>query len=78
MPVQFSVKVLPLVKVPLDWLPAVALDPDQASEAVQDVAFVEIQVSVEEPPLEIDVGLALSDTVGAGVTGAAAVVKLQM
>ena len=75
MPVQFSVKVLPLVKVPLDWLPAVALDPDQASEAVQDVAFVEIQVSVDEPPLVTDVGLATRDTVGAGAAGALAVVK---
>ena len=42
--------------------------PDHAPEAVHDVALVEVQVSVELPPLETLVGLALIDTVGAGVT----------
>jgi hypothetical protein len=50
-------------------LPEVALVPDQAPEAVQDVAFVEDQVSVEDPPLATDAGLAASDTVGAGGGG---------
>ena len=77
-PVQLSMKVPTLVNAPVDWLPEVALAPDQAPEAVQDVALVEDQVSVEEPPLVTDVGFALIDTVGAGVTGAAAVVKLQV
>ena len=40
--------------------------PNQPPEGVQDVAFVEDQVSVEDPPLATDGGLAASDTVGAG------------
>ena len=40
--------------------------PDQAPEAVQDVAFVEDQVSVEDAPFATDVGFATSDTVGVG------------
>ena len=49
------------------WLPPeVALSPNQAPEAVQELAFVEDQVSVEDPPLATDAGLAASDTVGAG------------
>jgi hypothetical protein len=46
---------------------ALALLPDQPPEAVQDVEFVELQVSVELCPLATDVGLALRVTVGAGV-----------
>jgi hypothetical protein len=42
--------------------------PDQAPEAVQEVALVEVQFSVELPPLATLAGLALIDTVGAGVT----------
>ena len=37
-----------------------------APEEVQDVAFIEDQVSIEELPLATDVGFAASDTVGAG------------
>ena len=49
------------------WLPpVVALSPNQAPEAVQESAFVEDQVSVDDPPLATDAGLAASDTVGAG------------
>ena len=54
------------VSGPVDSLPEVALGPDQAPEAVHEVAFVEDQVSVEEPPFAIDVGFAVSDTVGTG------------
>ena len=51
----------------IDWLPPeVALAPDQAPEAAQELAFVEDQVSVEDPPFETDGGSAASDTVGAG------------
>jgi hypothetical protein len=39
--------------------------PDHAPEAVHDVASVDDQVSVDEPPLVTEVGLAVSDTVGA-------------
>lgn len=47
--------------------PEVAFVPDQAPEAVQDVALVEDQVSVEDPLYDTDVGLAEILTVGAGV-----------
>ena len=51
---------------PIDRLPESAVVvPDQAPEAVQEAAFVEDQVSVEDPPLATDGGLAVSDTVGA-------------
>ena len=55
------------VSAPVDSLPEVALGPTpHAPEEVQDVAFVEDQVSIENPPLVTDVGFAASDTVGAG------------
>jgi hypothetical protein len=58
---------LPLaVSAPVDWLPEVALVPDQPLEAVQVVALVEDQVSAEDPPLATEVGFAASDRVGAG------------
>ena len=52
-------------------LPEVALVPDQAPEAAQDVAFVEDQVSAEDPPFATDGGSAASDTVGTGGGGGA-------
>ncbi len=45
-------------------LPEVPRLPLQPSEPVQLVAFVEFQVSVEDPPLWIDVGEAVSVAVG--------------
>jgi hypothetical protein len=65
-PVQLSVKVLVVMSGPRVSLPEMALLPDQASEAVQEVALVEDQVSVDDPPLVIDAGFAASDTVGTG------------
>jgi hypothetical protein len=59
------VKLLLAVSGPVDWLPDVALAPDHAPEAVQEVALVEDQVSVEDPPLVTDSGVAASDTAGA-------------
>jgi hypothetical protein len=53
----------------VDSLPEVALAPDQPPEAVQDVAFVEDQASVEDAPLATNVGLAASDTVTDGGGG---------
>ena len=51
----------------IDWLPPeVALVPDQAPEAAQELAFVEDQVSVETPPFATDGGFAASDTVATG------------
>ena len=50
-------------------MPLVALVPVQPFEAVQEVALVELQVSVAEAPAVIEVGLAPIVTVGAGVGG---------
>ena len=47
-------------------MPHVPLAPDHAPEAAQDVALVDDQVSTEDSPLLIAVGLAASDTVGNG------------
>jgi hypothetical protein len=44
----------------------VASEPLQPPDAAQEVAFVEDQLKVEVAPLATVVGLALSDTVGAG------------
>jgi hypothetical protein len=40
---------------------------------VHDVALVEVQVSVEDPPLATVIGLAVSVAVGAGLTVTVAV-----
>jgi hypothetical protein len=45
--------------------------PDHAPVAVQDVASVEAQVRVDDPPLETDAGFADSDTAGNAGGGAA-------
>ena len=68
-PVQERLKVLVLVSPPVDALPEVGRVPDHAPEAVQDVALVEDQVSVDDPPLATDVGFAVIDTVGTGGGG---------
>jgi hypothetical protein len=64
--VQLRLNVLVLVNAPVDWVPETALAPDHAPDATQDVAFVDDQVNVEDPPLVTDVGLAVRDTVGVG------------
>jgi hypothetical protein len=68
-PVQARPKVLVLVNVPVDSLPEFNLAPDQPPEAVQEVALVDDQVSVEDPQLAADLGFAASDTVGTGGGG---------
>jgi hypothetical protein len=50
----------------VDWEPLVALLPDQAPDAAQEVALVADQLKVALPPLAIVLGLALKLTVGAG------------
>lgn len=50
----------------MDWLPEFAIAPDQAPEAAHEVAFVADQVSIDDPPLVTEEGVAASDTVGAG------------
>jgi uncharacterized Fe-S center protein len=49
------------------------LVPDHAPEAEQEVAFVEDQVSMEDPPLVTDVGLAASATVSVATVSVDAV-----
>jgi len=69
LPEQLNENVLVLVNTPVVSEPLGALLPDQAPEAVQEVAFVEDQVSVDDPPLATEVGFAASDTVGTGGGG---------
>jgi hypothetical protein len=54
------------VSAPVACDPVVPLVPDQAPEAVQEVAFVDVQLKVEPLPLATVLGLALKVTVGAG------------
>jgi hypothetical protein len=70
-PVQASVKVLMLESGPVDCEPLIALEPDQAPEAVQLDASADDQLSIEACPSVTEVGFALNVTVGAG--GGAAV-----
>jgi hypothetical protein len=63
-PVHESVYVLVALSAPVDCVPLVPLVPDQAPDAVQLVALVELHVSVELPPLATETGLAVSVTVG--------------
>jgi hypothetical protein len=56
--------VVAAVSAPVDFVPLVASIPVQPPEAVQEVALVEFQVSVEAPPEATAVGLALSVAVG--------------
>ena len=55
------------VKLFCTSLPDVAFVPDQSTEAVHEVAFVDVQVSVDEPPVVTLLGLAEIETVGGGV-----------
>ena len=52
------------------------LQPAPMPEAVHEVALVELHVSVELPPLAMDVGFAVNATVGAGATVTVAVTTL--
>ena len=54
----------------MDSDPLTALLPDQSPEALQDVAFVDDQLSVELPPLAIALGPKLKLTIGAKEEGA--------
>jgi hypothetical protein len=53
------------LSAPVDDEPLVALVPDQAPEAVQEVAFAADQLNVELAPLTTVLGLAVIVTVGA-------------
>jgi hypothetical protein len=54
------------LSAPVDCEPLVASLPDQAPEAVQEVAWVADQLRVELLPLATVLGLAVKLTVGAG------------
>jgi hypothetical protein len=55
------------VSAPVPWVPLAAFVPANVPPvAVQEVALVELQVNVEDPPLAIEVGFAASVAVGAG------------
>lgn len=54
-PVQVNVYDVVAVRAPVLWLPLVATSPLQPPDAVHDVASVELQVSVEAPPLLTEV-----------------------
>jgi hypothetical protein len=56
--------------------PLIALAPLQPPEAVHELALVELQDSVDAPPLATVVGFAVNVTVGAGTTVTAAVATL--
>lgn len=66
-PLQVKVYVPGAVRLVNGRLPEVAWVPVQAPEAVQLVALVLDHVSVDEPLIDTDVGLAVRATVGAGV-----------
>ncbi len=68
-PVQVNEYVLLAVSAPVLWLPLVETLPVQSPEAVQAVAFVELQVSVAELPVVTDVGVTLKFAVGTGFVG---------
>ena len=51
---------------PVDCEPLTGLLPDQAPEAVQEVALVDDQLKLELPPLATVLGLALRLTVAVG------------
>jgi len=66
-PVHDKVKLVVAVSDPVDLLPLVDTVPLHPPEATHDVAFVELQLMVEEPPELMLARDVLNDTVGAGV-----------
>lgn len=54
------------VRAPVDWEPLTALAPDQAPEALHEVALVDDHTTDAALPLMIELGLTLKLTVGAG------------
>jgi hypothetical protein len=75
-PVQVNEYEFVAVSAAVPCVPFVALVPLQPPEAAQEVAFVELHVSVDMPPLATEVGFAANVTVGAGATLTVAVAVL--
>ena len=67
-PLQVRVNVVVALSAPVLAVPVVGSLPDQPPEAVQLLALVEDQLSIDDPPLLTVVGLALRLTVGAAET----------
>jgi hypothetical protein len=67
-PEHVSMKVVVAVSAPVDCVPLRDLVPLQPSEAVQVEALVTFHVRVDDPPVAMDVGLAVSDTEGVALT----------
>jgi len=67
-PMQVSEYDVVAVRAPVLCVPLVAFAPLQPPEAVQEVALVELHVSVEALPLGTEAGFAVSATVGADAT----------
>jgi hypothetical protein len=65
LPEHVSVKAVVAVRLGIDSLPLIALEPVQPPEAVQLVALLELQVTVVLPPLATDVGFTVIVTAGA-------------
>ena len=65
----FGVYAVLVVNAPVFTAPLAGFVPLQPPEAVHDVALVELQVSVEVPPLAIRLWLAVSVAVGKGLAG---------
>ena len=65
-PLHMSVYEMELLIAPVPWVPLTAREPLQPPEALQEVALVELQVSVELAPGAITEGLTESVAVGSG------------
>ena len=68
-PEQTRVYVVGAFTAPVAWVPLAGSEPVQPPDAVQDVALVEFQVSVDEPPGATLAGEALRLAVGAAGGG---------
>lgn len=68
-PAQVKENTVVIVNTPLLCVPLLVSAPLHPPEALQDVALVEVHVSVEESPAAIVVGDALIETAGWTITG---------
>ena len=68
-PVQISEYMVAAFTAPVLCVPLAASEPVQPPDAAQDVALVELQVSVDEPPVATLEGEALTLAVGAAGKG---------
>jgi hypothetical protein len=71
-PLQVNEYLVVAPTAPVFWVPLAASDPLQPADAVQEPAWVELQVKVEEPPGAITDGY--TESVTAGIASTATVV----